>query len=75
MPLIASIGLTIRQSGSNSRRLGSPTHAELRMEQRGVTEVYVRAMLKRATGFEPSVVEGPVHDPRCQGESAVDRDR
>jgi hypothetical protein len=28
------------------------------MEQRGVTEVDVRAMLGRATGFEPSVVEG-----------------
>jgi len=33
-------------------------HAELRMEQRGVTEVDVRAMLERATAFEPSVVEG-----------------
>jgi hypothetical protein len=33
-------------------------HAELRMEQRGVTEVDVRAMLERATGLEPSVVEG-----------------
>jgi hypothetical protein len=33
-------------------------HAELRMEQRGVTEVEVRAMLERATGFEASVVEG-----------------
>ncbi len=33
-------------------------HAELRMEQRGVTEVGVRAMLERATAFEPSVVEG-----------------
>jgi hypothetical protein len=33
-------------------------HAELRMEQRGVTEVDVRAMLERAQGFEPSVVEG-----------------
>jgi len=29
-------------------------HAELRMEQRGVTEVDVRAMLERATAFEPS---------------------
>ena len=28
------------------------------MEQRGVTEVEVRAMLERATSFEPSVVEG-----------------
>ena len=28
------------------------------MEQRGVTEVDVRAMLERATAFEPSVVEG-----------------
>jgi hypothetical protein len=34
------------------------SHAELRMEQRGVTEVEVRAMLERATGFEPNVVEG-----------------
>jgi hypothetical protein len=33
-------------------------HAELRMEQRGVTAVEVRAMLERATGFEPSVAEG-----------------
>ena len=33
-------------------------HAELRMEQRGVTEVDVRAMLERATAFEPSVVQG-----------------
>ena len=33
-------------------------HAELRMEQRGVKEVEVRAMLERATVFEPSVVEG-----------------
>ncbi len=31
---------------------------ELRMEQRGVTEVEVRAMLERATGFEPNVVAG-----------------
>ena len=28
------------------------------MEQRGVTEMDVRAMLERATEFEPSVVEG-----------------
>jgi len=28
------------------------------MEQRGVTEVDVRAMLERAIAFEPSVVEG-----------------
>lgn len=33
-------------------------HAELRVEQRGVTEVEVRAMLETATGFEASVVEG-----------------
>ena len=33
-------------------------HAELRMEQRGVTEVDVRAMLERATAFEPSIVDG-----------------
>jgi hypothetical protein len=28
------------------------------MEQRGVTEVDVRAMLGRATAFDPSVAEG-----------------
>ena len=33
-------------------------HAELRMEQRGVTEVDVRAMLERAIRYEPSVVDG-----------------
>ena len=33
-------------------------HAEMRMEQRGVTEVEVRTMLQRATDFELSVVEG-----------------
>jgi hypothetical protein len=38
--------------------LSFTSHAEMRMEQRGVTEVEVRAMLERATGFEPSVVEG-----------------
>jgi Domain of unknown function (DUF4258) len=38
--------------------LSFTSHAELRMEQRGVTEVEVRAMLERATGFEPNVVEG-----------------
>ncbi len=41
-----------------SWELSFTPHAELRMEQRGVTEVDVRAMLERASGFEPSVVEG-----------------
>ena len=41
-----------------NRELSFTPHAELRMEQRGVTEVDVRAMLERATAFEPSVVEG-----------------
>ena len=41
-----------------SWELSFTPHAELRMEQRGVTEVDVRAMLERATTFEPSVVEG-----------------
>jgi len=43
-------------------------HAELRMEQRGVTEVDVRAMLERVTGFEASVVEGRfmIHTVRGQ---------
>ena len=38
--------------------LSFTSHAELRMEQRGVTEVEVRAMLERARGFEPNVVRG-----------------
>ena len=33
-------------------------HAELRMEQRGVTEVDVRAMLEKTTAIDPNVVEG-----------------
>lgn len=33
--------------------LSFTSHAQLRMEQRGVTEVEVRAMLEKATGFEP----------------------
>jgi hypothetical protein len=33
-------------------------HAEMRMEQRGVTEVDLRAMLERATGFDHNVVDG-----------------
>ena len=48
-------------------------HAELRMAQRGVTEVEVRAMLERATGFEASVVEARflVHTQRGQGNWVV----
>jgi hypothetical protein len=43
-------------------------HAELRMEQRGVTEVELRGMLERATAFEASVVEGRfmIHTRRDQ---------
>jgi hypothetical protein len=41
-----------------SWELSFTPHAELRMEQRGVTEVDVRAMLERAAAFEQSVVEG-----------------
>jgi hypothetical protein len=37
--------------------LSFTSHAELRMEQRGVTEVGVRAMLEKATGFEANVVQ------------------
>ncbi|MBI3457943.1 MAG: DUF4258 domain-containing protein [Candidatus Rokubacteria bacterium] len=33
-------------------------HVELRMEQREVTEVEVRSMLQRASGFSPSVGQG-----------------
>ena len=45
-------------------------HAELRMEQRGVTEVEVRAMLERATGFAASVVEGRFMVQTRRGQSA-----
>ena len=38
--------------------LSFTSHAELRMEQRGVIEVEVRAMLEKTPGFEPNVVEG-----------------
>jgi hypothetical protein len=38
--------------------LSFTAHGELRMEQRGVTEVDVRAMLERATCYEPSAAEG-----------------
>jgi hypothetical protein len=38
--------------------LSFTAHAELRMEQRGVTEVDLRAMLETATRVEPSAVEG-----------------
>lgn len=33
-------------------------HAELRMDQRGITELDVRVMLQRANGYSPSVVPG-----------------
>ena len=51
-------GLKARLSSVVEWELSFTPHAELRMEQRGVTEVEVRAMLERATAFEPSVVEG-----------------
>ncbi len=38
--------------------LSFTSHSEMRMEQRGVTEVELRAMLEKATAFGPSVVEG-----------------
>jgi hypothetical protein len=53
-------------------------HAEMRMEQRGVTEVEVRAMLERATGFRPNVVEGrfvvDVHRQACAWNVIVEPD-
>jgi hypothetical protein len=49
--------------------LSFTAHAELRMEQRGVTEVEVRAMLERATGFGASVVEGRFMIQTRSGES------
>jgi hypothetical protein len=33
-------------------------HAELRMEQRALSEVDLRSMLRRASGYSPSVVGG-----------------
>lgn len=45
-------------------------HAELRMEQRGVTEVEVRAMLERATAFEASVVAGRFKIQTRRGQSS-----
>ena len=53
--------------------LSFTSHAELRMEQRGVTEVEVRAMLENATGFEPNVVEGrfAIHARRLQSPLVV----
>jgi hypothetical protein len=53
--------------------LSFTAHAELRMEQRDVTELEVRAMLERATGFEASV--GQIYDPNPTRSKAVDRDR
>jgi hypothetical protein len=41
------------------------------MEQRGVTEVEVRAMLERAAGFEASVVEGRFMVQTRSGQSRV----
>ena len=41
-----------------SWELSFTAHAELRMEQRGVTELDVRTMLERAIRYERSVVEG-----------------
>ena len=38
--------------------LSFTSHTELRMEQRGVTEVELRAMLERATEFQPNIVQG-----------------
>ena len=38
--------------------LSFTAHAELRMEQRGVTEVEVRAMLENATVCEPHIMAG-----------------
>jgi hypothetical protein len=39
--------------------LSFTSHAEVRMEERGVTEVDVGAMLESATHVEPSVVRQP----------------
>jgi Domain of unknown function (DUF4258) len=48
--------------------LSFTSHAEMRMEQRGVAEVEVRIMLERATGFRPNGVEGRfMIDGRHQG--------
>ena len=49
-------------------------HAELRIEQRGVTEVEVRAMLEKATGLRAQRRGGQIHDPRSPPAEPVDRD-
>jgi len=38
--------------------LSFTAHAELRMEQRGVTEIELRAMLERSARYEQNVVDG-----------------
>ncbi len=38
--------------------LSLTSHAEMRMDPRGATEVELRAMLVRATRFEPNAVAG-----------------
>ena len=58
-----------------SRELSFTAHAEPRMEQRGATEVDVRAMLERATGFNPSVAEGRFMIHVARNNRAVDRYR
>ena len=67
MPLISSgIVDDLKARLSNVVELGTlvhAAHAELRMEQRGVTEVDVRAMLERATAFRTERRRGPVPDP------------
>ncbi len=61
------VGATLREAHMASEQippewwhwdLSFTAHAELRMEQRGVSEVDVRAMLARAATHEPSVVIG-----------------
>ncbi len=55
----AAIGtLDADVSGLVELDLSFTAHAEMRIEQRGVIEVEVRAMLERVTEFEPSIVEG-----------------
>lgn len=39
-------------------RLSFTGHAERRMEERGVSEIEVRAMLQHASGHSPSIVAG-----------------
>ena len=55
--------------------LSFTAHAELRMEQRGVTEVEVRAMLERANGVRGQCCREQIHGPNPTRSESLGRDR